>query len=252
MKRPRPKPLFYVLTLAACGFFWFQSQQTISPENEEEIVDELQKTSNHNEALLEAQGADDQKQPQNTGLPHETSNAINKLPLQNLKPAANPHGGKSQKDNIESDKTPTPTDKKLKALTLPANTISEQKEYKQNIVASIGQSMPEIQNCYKEALAINPEFTGTINLQLKTTSKENRGVVSEASIREDSTTRSPFFESCIMNRLAEIEYPDPPEGEDNIVVPMVFEALPKNKTHEEAMKEIIEKEKAKGKKIIEN
>lgn len=70
---------------------------------------------------------------------------------------------------------------------------------------------PLLKACFDEALKHDPSLAGRVVVEFEIGAEEERGVVKQGTV-VDSETASPFFEACVLQRVAGAEMPLPEGG----------------------------------------
>lgn len=79
---------------------------------------------------------------------------------------------------------------------------------------------PEIRDCFQEALRHDPSLAGRIVVEFEIEASNGQGTITRGEV-VDSETRSPFFEACVLTRVAGAGFPAP-EGDGTVKVRYPF------------------------------
>ena len=113
----------------------------------------------------------------------------------------------------DDDEHPEPMDAPSMMPMEPADDDSDEGE----------QAMPEIEQCYQQALAEVPDLSGRISVKFVIRGEDGVGRVSKVDIKEAEFDDVPM-EDCILDEVEALEF-DPPVGGGIVIVsyPFVFE-----------------------------
>jgi hypothetical protein len=115
----------------------------------------------------------------------------------------------------ESDQPPAPGEATL------AGSLD-----KEVIRTGIKSIIPRVGECYNDGLQKNPKLGGRIVVKFVIRTKDRKGRIDEAEIDpENDDLQSPLVEQCMLNAIAEIEFPAPEGGgEVHVTYPFVLAA----------------------------
>ena len=129
-------------------------------------------------------------------------------------PASSPRdGGRSTARSI--DHSPDATASATRSAEPSTNRIS-----KESVQAAMQAVRPQVKACYDQALGQDPSLAGQVTLQLKLIAGDGGAYVAEGEV-VDSETRSPFFEACVLQKVAGAAFPSP-DGEGSVTVRYPF------------------------------
>lgn len=115
--------------------------------------------------------------------------------------------GGEHRDPVHADKSRknpdgTPIDRPVPLGTLDKDSIRE----------AMRTVKPLLKACFEEALRHDPSVAGRVRVEFEIEAADDeRGVVKRGSVVE-SETRSPFFEACVLQKVAGVEMPVPQGG----------------------------------------
>jgi hypothetical protein len=124
-------------------------------------------------------------------------------------PEAAPPAGRAETSNETGSSAPGSLDKEV-------------------IRAGMQSLLPRLKTCYEEGAARTPGLAGRVVLKFLIRTREGRGRVDEAEVDpsnagSDGDLNSPLVEQCVLNALAEVEFPAPAgEGEVLVSYPIAF------------------------------
>ena len=111
------------------------------------------------------------------------------------------------------------------AAALSAAPDPEASEETQAFRDVVRQQQPRLSECYTEALAGSPGLEGRITLELTVSRVGDRGRIQEATIADDYSLQNPFVASCLLEKLAMVDFPAPRQGQTvRVHYPLVFKA----------------------------
>lgn len=95
---------------------------------------------------------------------------------------------------------------------------------KDTIRTGIKSIIPRVEECYTKGLERNPKLAGKMVVKFVIRTKDGRGRIDEAEMDpENDELQSPLVEQCILNAMAEIEFPAPSGGgEVHVSYPFVL------------------------------
>jgi hypothetical protein len=91
------------------------------------------------------------------------------------------------------------------------------------VQAAVQAVRPQVKACFDDALAKDPSLAGKVTIQLKLVAGDGGAQVKEGEVVY-SETHSPFFEACVLQKLAGARFPSPgPEGTLTVRYPFNFD-----------------------------
>jgi len=109
----------------------------------------------------------------------------------------------------------------------PSPAVGEEKKAslgREEIRAAVRAVLPKVKVCYESALEHDPALSGTVKVALEIEAVDGKGKVVSGEV-PDSETRSPFFEACVLETVANVEFPAPEgEGKLKVTYPFRFES----------------------------
>jgi RNA polymerase sigma factor (sigma-70 family) len=103
------------------------------------------------------------------------------------------------------------------------NTRDLTEAVKDTMQAAVRAVMPQVKACYETALDKDPSLSGKVTLQLSLEANDGGARVTEGEVI-DSETRSPFFEACVLEKVAGAKFQMPPgEGKMTMRYPIYFD-----------------------------
>lgn len=105
----------------------------------------------------------------------------------------------------------TPTQSEADKRTAAMNQDPRFAAYKAELKESINRIKPQIKECYETALVKDPSMAGSIKVTFEIKEVDGGGKLMSGEVPE-SEIRSPFFEQCILQKIAGADFPAPLEG----------------------------------------
>ena len=95
---------------------------------------------------------------------------------------------------------------------------------KDTIRAGVKSIVPRVEECYTKGLERNPKLAGKVVVKFVIRTKDGRGRIDEGEIdSENDELQSPLVEQCILNAMADIDFPAPSGGgEVHVSYPFVL------------------------------
>ena len=95
---------------------------------------------------------------------------------------------------------------------------------KDTIRTGIKSIIPRVEECYTKGLERNPKLGGKVVVKFVIRTKDGRGRIDEGEIdSENDELQSPLVEQCILNAMADIDFPAPSGGgEVHVSYPFVL------------------------------
>ncbi len=85
---------------------------------------------------------------------------------------------------------------------------------------AIKAALPEVRDCYEQALKQDPSLAGKVIVEFELETKDQQGTVMRGEVI-GTETKSPFFEACVLQKVAGTKFPAP-EGGGTVTVRYPF------------------------------
>lgn len=95
---------------------------------------------------------------------------------------------------------------------------------KEAIQAAIKAVVPRVKACFEKGLEKEPDLAGRVIVQFDIEAEDGEGVVTRGEVPE-SETFSPFFDACVLEKVAGAQFPAP-EGGGKVTVRYPFQFDP--------------------------
>lgn len=94
------------------------------------------------------------------------------------------------------------------------------REVIQDVIRTV---LPDIKDCYEQALATRPDLSGRVVVEMKIKTRDGKGRVDEAEIIPSAgdDLDSPATEHCLLQVMTRVEFP-PPGGDGEVIVRYPF------------------------------